>query len=216
MKDEAVDLAHMRVEDLFEAKSKRRERLSNLPFEEKIRIVKKLQSVYPLTQVGFLTLVNDLLVPICLDLGIHMSRRSGAMFPHYVRGQWLYDVDNRHAVTIMRWLFGREERVEGWQESDFKPRLAFGAELRMGIDRLFLNNEKVAQNGFSQKSWREKLPISFRTFDAANGRWIAEWLTEPTEADCKVHFDIRFNRDLEEKLEKLLHLQVSVTALSND
>ena len=40
------DLSKMTVEDLFRAKEERRRRLANLPFEKKIEIVKKLQSVY--------------------------------------------------------------------------------------------------------------------------------------------------------------------------
>jgi hypothetical protein len=44
MKDETLDLANMTVEDLFQAKSERRRRLTNLPFEEKIEIVKRIQS----------------------------------------------------------------------------------------------------------------------------------------------------------------------------
>ena len=35
----------MTVDDLFRAKQERRKRLADLPFEEKIKIVKKLQSV---------------------------------------------------------------------------------------------------------------------------------------------------------------------------
>src|SRR2546425_226934 len=119
MKDEALDLANMTVEDLFQAKAERRLRLANLPFEKKIEIVKRLQSVYPLTQVGFLTLVIDLLSPICLDLGIQISRVSLAMIPHYVRGEWIYDI-NQHLVTIKRWSMGREESVEGWEDLGFK------------------------------------------------------------------------------------------------
>ena len=45
MENEDFDLSKMTVEDLFRAKKDRRQRLSNLPFEEKIEIVKKLQSV---------------------------------------------------------------------------------------------------------------------------------------------------------------------------
>jgi hypothetical protein len=44
MKDETLDLANMTVEDLFRSKAERRERLTNLPFEEKIGIVKRIQS----------------------------------------------------------------------------------------------------------------------------------------------------------------------------
>src|ERR1700674_1179355 len=42
MKDEALDLANMTVEDLFQAKAERRLRLANLPFEKKIEIVKAM------------------------------------------------------------------------------------------------------------------------------------------------------------------------------
>ncbi len=47
MKEEALDLANMTVEDLFQAKAERRLHLANLPFEKKIEIVKRLQSVTP-------------------------------------------------------------------------------------------------------------------------------------------------------------------------
>ncbi len=40
-----LDLSQMTVEDLFRAKEERRKRLANLPFEEKIAIVKKLQAL---------------------------------------------------------------------------------------------------------------------------------------------------------------------------
>jgi hypothetical protein len=45
MEMEDFDLSTMTVEDLFRAKDERRKRLANLPFEEKIAIVKKLQAV---------------------------------------------------------------------------------------------------------------------------------------------------------------------------
>lgn len=45
MKPEEFDLSRMTVDDLFRAKEERRKRLANLPFEEKIEIVKKLQVV---------------------------------------------------------------------------------------------------------------------------------------------------------------------------
>ena len=45
MDKEAFDLSKMTVEDLFHAKKERRQRLANLSFEEKIQIVKRLQSV---------------------------------------------------------------------------------------------------------------------------------------------------------------------------
>ena len=56
MKDETFDLSRMTVEDLFQAKEERRERLANLPFEQKIEIVKKLQSVSRAARAG---LVSD-------------------------------------------------------------------------------------------------------------------------------------------------------------
>jgi hypothetical protein len=45
MKRENLDLSKMTVDDLFRAKQMRRKRLANLPFEEKIEIVKKLRAV---------------------------------------------------------------------------------------------------------------------------------------------------------------------------
>jgi hypothetical protein len=39
------DLSKMTVDDLFRRKDERRRRLANLPFEKKIEIVKKLQSI---------------------------------------------------------------------------------------------------------------------------------------------------------------------------
>jgi hypothetical protein len=45
MNDRDFDLSKMTVEDLFRAKEERRRRLANLPFEKKIEIVKKLQSI---------------------------------------------------------------------------------------------------------------------------------------------------------------------------
>lgn len=45
MDSESFDLSKMTVEDLFRAKKERRQRLANLSFEEKIEVVKKLQSV---------------------------------------------------------------------------------------------------------------------------------------------------------------------------
>lgn len=43
MDNDSLDLAKMTVEDLFRAKTERRQRLARLSFEEKIEIVKKLQ-----------------------------------------------------------------------------------------------------------------------------------------------------------------------------
>ncbi|HMG75560.1 MAG TPA: hypothetical protein VK582_18825 [Pyrinomonadaceae bacterium] len=45
MSSKTFDLTKMTVEDLFRAKKERRQRLANLPFQEKIEIVKKLQAV---------------------------------------------------------------------------------------------------------------------------------------------------------------------------
>jgi hypothetical protein len=46
MDDSDFDLSKMTVADLFRAKEERRRRLANLPFEKKIEIVRKIQSVY--------------------------------------------------------------------------------------------------------------------------------------------------------------------------
>jgi hypothetical protein len=45
MSSERFDPSKITVEDLFRAKKERRQRLANLPFEEKIEIVKRLQTV---------------------------------------------------------------------------------------------------------------------------------------------------------------------------
>jgi hypothetical protein len=45
MAQKEIDLSKMTVEDLFRAKQERRQRLAQLSFEQKIEIVKKLQSV---------------------------------------------------------------------------------------------------------------------------------------------------------------------------
>jgi len=45
MNEKDPDLVKTTIEDLFRAKKERRKRLANLPFEEKIEIVKKLQEV---------------------------------------------------------------------------------------------------------------------------------------------------------------------------
>jgi ribosomal protein L29 len=55
MKDETFDLSKMTVADLFQAKEERRKRLANLPFKQKIEIVKKLQSVSRAARAGLLS-----------------------------------------------------------------------------------------------------------------------------------------------------------------
>jgi hypothetical protein len=45
MDKEPFDPDNIRIEDTFRAKEERRKRLANLPFEEKIEIVKRLQTV---------------------------------------------------------------------------------------------------------------------------------------------------------------------------
>jgi len=45
MAAEEFDFTRISREDLFRAKEERRKRLANLPFEEKIAIVKKLQEL---------------------------------------------------------------------------------------------------------------------------------------------------------------------------
>jgi hypothetical protein len=214
MKDDRPDLRNMTVEDLFQAKTARRQRLANLPFEKKIEIVKRLKSVYPLTEVGFGNLVTDLLAPICLDLGIQISRVSVAMIPSYTRGEWLYDI-TQHVLTIQRWLDGRES-IQGWEARSFKPRLVFGAELRSAIERLRNTNDDLS--AISEAHWRQRLPISFLSFKAANGIWVAEWFNEPVliENGEYVLFDIKFNRNAQQSNEKQLQIQIHVAALSED
>ena len=45
MSSKTFDPSKFTVKDLFRAKKERRQRLANLPFEEKIEIVKRLQTV---------------------------------------------------------------------------------------------------------------------------------------------------------------------------
>ena len=45
MSRDTLDFSKMTIDDLFRAKEKRRRRLARLPFEQKIEIVKRLQSV---------------------------------------------------------------------------------------------------------------------------------------------------------------------------
>ena len=45
MNRQTPDLSKMTVEDLFRAKEERRKRMANLPFEEKIQIVRELQEL---------------------------------------------------------------------------------------------------------------------------------------------------------------------------
>lgn len=52
MEPESFDLSKMTVEDLFRAKTERRLRLAGLSFEQKIEIVKKLQSVSRTARAG--------------------------------------------------------------------------------------------------------------------------------------------------------------------
>ena len=52
METEDFDLSKMTVDDLFRAKAERRRRLASLPFEQKIEIVKKLQSVSRTARAG--------------------------------------------------------------------------------------------------------------------------------------------------------------------
>jgi hypothetical protein len=55
MKSKDFNLSKMTVEDLFTAKKERRKRLANLSFEQKIEIVKKLQSVSRLARAEHAT-----------------------------------------------------------------------------------------------------------------------------------------------------------------
>ena len=218
MKSEDFDLSKMTVEDLFTAKQERRQRLSELPFEQKIEIVKRLQPLS--TQVEFYALVNDdLLATISLDVGIQISRVSSAMIPNYVRGQWLYNF-TQHVVTIVRWLTGKEASVEGFENLDFKPRLIFGAQLRAAIDSLKTDGDEPRPECeiWQREYWRRRLPISFLSFETANGTWIAEWFAEPAVTqnnDC-ILFDIKFTRNIQTTVEKRLQLQIHMAALSKD
>lgn len=45
MDNKPFDPNNVSIEDIFRAKEARRKRLANLPFEEKIKIVKRLQTV---------------------------------------------------------------------------------------------------------------------------------------------------------------------------
>ena len=45
MSRDTLDFSKMTIDDLFRAKEERRRRLARLPFEQKIEIVKRLQSV---------------------------------------------------------------------------------------------------------------------------------------------------------------------------
>jgi hypothetical protein len=218
MRNEDFNLSKMTVEDLFTAKQERRQRLSELPFEQKIEIVKRL---HPLsTQVEFYGLVNDdLLATISLDLGIQISRVSSAMIPNYLRRQWLYSI-SQHVVTIVRWLTGKEASVEGFEDLDFKPRLIFGAQLRAAIDSLKTDGDEPRPECeiWHPKYWRRRLPISFLSFEAANGTWIAEWFIEPvlTQNNDFILFDIKFNRNIETTVEKRLQIRIHMAALSKD
>jgi hypothetical protein len=50
MSSKTFDLNKMTVDDLFQAKKERRQRLAKLPLEQKIEIVKKLQAVARVVQ----------------------------------------------------------------------------------------------------------------------------------------------------------------------
>ncbi|MDX6558498.1 MAG: hypothetical protein QOF72_1547 [Blastocatellia bacterium] len=219
MKSENFNLSKMTVEDLFRAKQERRQRLAALPFEQKIEIVRRLQSVSPMTQVGFYGLVHDdLLATISIDLGIQISRASPAMIPNYSRGQWLYDI-NQLTVTIRRWLTGKEASVQGF-EDDFIPRLIFGAQLRAAVDSLKTDgDEPRPQFEIWQPEYRRRtLPISFLSFETANGTWIAEWFVEPilTQNSDFILFDIKFKQNIQTMAEKRLQVQIHMAALSKD
>lgn len=65
MSSETLDLKQMTVEDLFRAKKERRKRLASLPFEQKIAIVKRLQTVSAAMQNE--KLVFDSFLKACPD-----------------------------------------------------------------------------------------------------------------------------------------------------
>jgi hypothetical protein len=63
--------------------------------------------------------------------------------------------------------------------------------------------------------WRRRLPISFLSFKAANGTWIAEWYLRPslTQKNDFIFFDVVFNRNIARNVEKRLQLQIHTAAL---
>ena len=173
-----------------------------------------------MTQVEFLRLVNDdLLTAISIDVGFEISRISSAMIHKYLRGQWLYDI-TQQVVTIKRWFTGKEESVEGFQDLDFKPRITFGSELRAAIDKLKTDEDQIRPSYeiWQPQYWRRRLPISFLSFEAANGTWIAEWFCPPSLAQTNdfILYDIIFNSNIETSVEKRLQLHVRVSDLSEN
>jgi hypothetical protein len=60
MGEKPLDLREMTVEDLFSAKNLRRQRLARLPFERKIEIVRKLQSLSRAALAGRSERLNEL------------------------------------------------------------------------------------------------------------------------------------------------------------
>jgi hypothetical protein len=112
-----------------------------------------------------------------------------------------------------------EGSVEGWEGLNFKPRLVFGAELRAAIDSLRTESDELSHYDISEaQHWRQRLPISFLRYEAANGIWIAEWFVDPvlTQSNDHVFFDIKFNRDIPTNIEKRLQIQLHMAALSED
>lgn len=88
MEPESFDLSKMTVEDLFRAKTERRLRLAGLSFEQKIEIVKKLQSVSRTARAG--------------QIGIDSLRKSPPLIPDKL--QRLHVVD--------QFMFARQVEVE--------------------------------------------------------------------------------------------------------
>lgn len=66
MSSATFDPNNFRIEDLFRAKKERRQRLARLPFEEKIEILKRLQTV-PATMAQNEKLIFDSFLKVCPD-----------------------------------------------------------------------------------------------------------------------------------------------------
>ena len=126
----------------------------------------------------------------------------------------------QYVVTIKRWSTGKEASVQGFEDLDFTPRLILGAQLRAAIDSLKTDGDEPRPQFeiWQPEYWRRTLPMSFLSFETANGTWIAEWFVEPvlTQNNDFILFDIKFNSDSQTRAEKRLQLQIHIAALSKD
>jgi hypothetical protein len=109
MKEERLDLANMTVEDLFRAKAERRQRLANLPFEKKIEIVKRLQSIIPFDRDERVRLLTKLTLENagfrnvaikCVKLG---EGGPGAAHRSASAGTWSVTSDQKAFLFSLTW-----------------------------------------------------------------------------------------------------------------